>query len=277
MICLLKPGTYSTYMKLLKCTRDSWNNLIANPMVIDDKFKAPLLIWGTLSETVEVDTDYGYPRCIGDNIKNIKALQVDIDNGCPIEEFQKKYSKYSYQLYTSYNYGFKEGDRYRAIFPLEDAFEMRYLCPPVKQALISVFPDVDQTCFDKGHWQIVPAVRSKDAPYKYIQHEGETLDLLELTEYTKLYNEYQWDIGMRKSLREMEQKPTHSSHEGALRKAQEVIDAAVPGTRNSEYFKILNWLHGTVEADEDEAYSLDFPMDMYNEAHAMISRIWNGR
>ena len=279
MLCLEKPRTYSTFMRLVHVNTDEWNRVIRNPIVRSDKMDAPLLIWGGLSDNVEIDTEYGHPRCTGANISYLKALQVDVDNGCTIDEFVERYARYSFQLYTSYSYGFKEGDRFRAIFPLQDRFPMKYLTPPVKKALMEFFPMVDSTCFDRGHWQIVPCVRSKDAPYKYIQHLGEVMDLLEVCDYVELTDDYEWEVCTKRSLREADfsTRRTPAKHEGALKKAQEVIDNATQGSRNTEIYKILCWLHGTVEIDEDEALSLDFPCDMYEECHGMIDRIWGKR
>ena len=271
MLFLCKPHQHSTYMRYAKIDTISWNKLIASPMVVEDKAKAPLSIWGRMKDVVEIDPVYRYPRCTGDNVGKLFALQVDIDNGCTMDEFVRCYHRYSFQLYSSFSYGFKDGDRFRAIFPLAEPIETKWLVPTVKTVLVNLFDMCDESCFDRAHWQIMPCIRSIDAPYKYIQHDGERLSF-KYENFEQKATEYQDDAHWRKEIR----KADYSTrpHDAALKKAQQILDDAVEGARNRTMYSVLRWLKDKVQIEESEAYELTPPADMDTEFVQMIVRLW---
>lgn len=271
MIVLCKPRKESTCMKRMEVTTESWNRLIANPMIRSDKSSAPLVIWGNMVARPELD-EYGLPRCTGDNVERMFALQVDVDNGCTIDSFVRDYHRYSFQLYTSYSYGFKEGDRFRVIFPLKEALYTRWLVPPVKQTLISLFDMCDVTCFDKGHWQILPCVSSAEAPYRYIQHDGERLSFAS-DNFAKVAAEYSEEYHWRREIAEADRDP-NANHSGALRYAQTKLDSASVGERNRTMFSVLGWLKNKVNATYSEVIALKPPMGMEVEFNSMVSRLF---
>lgn len=271
MLTLIKPHQYSTYMRYARATPESWSKLIEHPMVIADKDAAPLVIWGHMRDKVEVDPVSRQPRCIADNVGRLYALQVDVDNGCTIDEFVADYHRYSFQLYTSYSYGFKQGDRFRAIFPLKEPIETSWLVPTVKTYLINLFRMCDESCFDMAHWQILPCVRAKDAPYRYIRHEGERLSFAH-EEFAKMAEEYRDEAHWRREIRKADYC-THP-HAGALAKAQQILNDAAEGTRNRTMYSVLRWLRDKVGVDENELYELVPPYGMDDEWIKMIVRLY---
>lgn len=258
-------------MRYSQISTEAWNHLIANPIVRADKAGAPLSIWGRMADTVELDPAYNQARCTGENVGTLYALQVDVDNGCTVDEFVRDYHRYSFQLYTSYSYGFKPCDRFRAIFPLNEPINTQWLVPPVKDNLIHIFNMCDVSCFDRAHWQCLPCIRAKDAPYRYIQHQGERLSFAS-ENFEKMAAEYQDDAHWRREIRKADY--TTRPHGGALRKAQQILDEAVEGSRNRTMYSVLRWLKDKVQVDESEVYELTPPYDCDDEWLHMIVRIF---
>ena len=272
MLLLLKPNQYSCFMRYARITKNGWNNLIEHPYVLENKDDAPLAIWGQMSPTVELDPASNMPRCIGANVGNLYALQVDIDNGCTIDDFVKCYHRYSFQLYTSYSYGvFKPGHRFRAIFPLKEPLNTQHLVPPVKEVLIKLFDMCDISCFDRAHWQILPCVSSKEAPYRFFQHDGERLSFA-YENFEKMAADYNDSAHWRHEIA----KADYSTrpHSGAIKYAQQKLDEAQVGDRNRTMWSVLTWLKNKVQIDENEAYELIPPSAMETEWTRMIERIF---
>jgi hypothetical protein len=176
MIFLVKPNQYAKHLYPCEITADAWLEMLKNPPVFTNKDRAPLAIYGTMASSPE-GVDVGgmqRPRCTGANVDSIYALQLDFDSGTTIRQFAESYSRYRWTLYTSYSYGFKEGDRFRVVLPLAEPMPCELLeSRRVKNNLLWNFPNVDRCCFDRGHWQILPCVRAKGAPYMYLQNDGE--------------------------------------------------------------------------------------------------------
>lgn len=258
-------------MRYSQISTEAWDRLIASPLVREDKSSAPLIIWGHMADSLEIDPAYNQPRCIAKNVGTLFALQIDVDNGCKIDEFVKDYHRYSFQLYTSYSYTFKPGDRFRAIFPLKEPIETSWLVPTVKAKLMELFSICDESCFDKSHWQILPCIRAKDAPYRYIQHQGERLSFAS-ENFEKMADEYQDDAHWRREIRKADY--TTRPHGGALKKAQQILDEAVEGSRNRTMYSVLRWLKDKVQVDESEVYELTPPYDCDDEWLHMIVRIF---
>lgn len=272
---LLKPHQYSRYMKYAKVSATGWQRLISSPAVIPNKDEAPLAIWGRMTETVEIDLESAMPRCTASNVSHIYALQIDVDNGCTIDNFVSDYHRYSYQLYTSYSYGYKEGDRFRVIFPLAEPLYTSWLVPPVKKVLTDMFDMVDTTCFDQAHWQILPCIRSAEAPYRYIQHDGETLSFSR-DNFAEVSKEYRESAHWKREIAEADKDP-RSNHEGALKWAQKVFDETQEGSRNRTVFSKLMWLRDTVGATYGEVITLRAPVGFDDEMYRMIERIYGNR
>ena len=272
MYLLLKPNQNSTWMCYAPITTERWNKLIAQPYVISDKAKAPLSIWGRMSPTVELDPVAKQPRCTAENVGKLFALQIDVDNGCSIDDFVKCYHRYSFQLYTSYSYGvFKPGYRFRVILPLAEPLETSWLVPPVKDNLIKIFDMVDVSCFDRAHWQILPCISSKDAPYIYMQHQGERLSFAR-ENFEQMARDYQDNAHWKREIRKADYST--NSHAGALASAQKRLDEAFEGNRNRTMYSVIRWLKDTVGCDEDEVMGLNPPYGMDDEWTKMVLRIY---
>lgn len=273
MKTMCKPNQYSTWMAYVDISTDVWNRLITDPRVLPSKDAAPLLIWGRMCDTVEMDPVYMKPRCIGDNVYKMYALQVDVDGGYPISWFERDYSKYSYQLYTSYSHTFKEGgDRYRAIFPLAEPLYVKHLVKPVKDILHDFLPMVDRTCFDKAHWQIIPCIRAKDAPYEYRQHDGKRLSF-KGENFAKIAEEYSEVAEARRSFMEADRDPS-ANHGGALEYVQRIFDETTEGSRNSTVYAKLMWLRDSVGCTANEVINLRPPIGFDDEFNRMVQRLF---
>lgn len=187
MIFLYRQNTYSPTMFPLRVTLDEWRGLLEHPLVVPEKARAPLAIYGTMMEKFEFDDATGQARCIGANVKDLFALALDFDSGVTIDEFAERYAKFRWTLYTSYSYGFKEGDRFRVILPLDTLLPCELLQNRrVKANLAWHFQGVDQCCFDRGHWQILPAIRADGAPYRYMKNDGKLfMDHAVVEEYAR--------------------------------------------------------------------------------------------
>lgn len=270
---LLKPHNMSSYMQYARISAEGWNRLISSPRVAESKDDAPLLIWGSMTETVELDPVSQKPRCTGDNIEKLFAFQIDVDGGYPIESFVRDYHRYAYQLYTSHSHTFKPGgDRYRVILPLKEPLYLRWFCPPVKQVFHDLFDMVDVSCFDKGHWQLIPIVRSKDAPYVYMQHQGEKLSF-DCKKLSKMAADYYDAAHWKREIAEADRDP-NANHSGALKFVQEVFDKTSEGSRNRTVYAKLMWLRETVGCTYNEVLSLTPPAGFDDEYIKIANRIF---
>ena len=269
---LLKPNKNSTYMKYAKITKDGWDRLISHPLVIPNKDDAPLFIWGRMADTVEIDELSQKPRCTGENVGWLYALQVDVDNGCKIEEFVSDFHRYSFQLYTTTGYGFKDGDRFRSVFPLKEPIHTDWFVPPVKQYLTQFFWMCDKTCFDKGHWQIVPCILKEGNPYRYMQHEGERMSFA-FHDFEKMAREYREDFHWKREIAEADRDPS-SNHQGALNYVQKIFDETMEGSRDRTVYSLVMWLKETVGCDYGEVVSLRAPMGFDKEYIKKVDRLY---
>lgn len=257
-------------------TASDWNRLIANPIVLSDKKNAPLAIWGSIVARPEIDQYSGYPRCIKENIEEIYALPVDVDNGTTMEAFERDYHRYSYQLYTTYSWhNGKPGDRFRVFFPLKEPINVKWFVPPVKKILMSLFDMADKTCFDRGHWQCLPCVSSKDAPYRYVQHQGEQLSFAS-ENFEKLYTDYTEDFHWKRAIAEADRDPT-ANHKGALKYVQTVFDNTNEGSRDTTVYAKIMWLKETVGCTYSEIISLRPPVGFDADYIAKVNRIFSGQ
>lgn len=272
---LIKPKQYSKYMLARSMSSDQWQHRLENPPVMA-KDSAPLAIWGTMTDTVELDNESNQARCIGANIESIYCLQLDYDNGnMSIDRFKKEYGQYRFTLYTSFSHGYKNPgtDRFRVILPLSSPLPVHVLqCPRVKENLKWWWPDCDETCFDCGHWQLLPVVRSQDSPYIWYKSEGQRKWGLDWSEYERWHGEWRDEMLHRKELAQANQDEG-KDHSGAVKYVQDVLDGTAEGSRNRTLFSKLNWLHD-IGARYDEAAQLVVPEDMQREFEGMLTRIW---
>lgn len=272
---LYKPRNGCAYMKPISVSRDQWNRLIANPMVLPDKKMAPLMIFGDMAPYVELDDRSGLPRCTGANVDNLYALQVDVDNGCTMESFERDFSRYSYQLYTTYSWrNGKEGDRFRVVFPLKEPLKVKWFEGPVKEYLLSLFDMADPTCFDKGHWQVLPCIEAEDKPYRYVQHQGELLSFA-AQNFGQMWSEYHEDFHWKREIAKADQDP-RQNFAGALHHVQKIFDETQEGSRDRTVYNKVIWLH-EMGVPYDDVISLRPPVGFDEEYVRKVNRIYLGR
>lgn len=262
-------------MKYATVSKECWDRLISHPLIIPNKDDAPLLIWGRMADMVEIDPKSQHPRCTGDNIGRLDALQVDVDNGCSIEEFVRDFHRYAFQLYTTTGYGIKDGDRFRSVFPLKESIDTQWLVPTVKQYLVEFFSMCDKTCFDRGHWQIVPCILKEGNPYRFMQHDGERLSFA-FQNFKKMADEYREDFHWKRAIAEADRDP-NANHNGALAHVQKVFDSTTEGSRDTTVYKEVMWLKDTVGCDYNEIISLRAPFGFEEEFIRKVDRIFNMR
>lgn len=268
---LLKPNQYSTCMYYDNMDAETFTRLVENPLVLADKASAPLAIWGTMTDTVELDAE-GLPRCIGANVNYMYALQVDVDNGCTREQFNRDYHRYRYTLYTSSGYGYKPGERFRVIFPLKERLYTRHLVKPVKDYLKQFFPMSDVSCFDQGHFQILPVILDRAAPYEYLRHDGELLSFAS-ERFDKMAEEYSEVAEARRSFMEADRDQS-ANHGGALEYVQRIFDETTEGSRNRTVYSKLMWLRDSVGCTANEVINLRPPFGFDDEFYRMVQRLF---
>lgn len=170
---IVKPFKGSNCCYNCSMEPSTWKNYFENPIVVPDKDKAPLAIYGSFVPDPELVPPSFRPHCIGANIASIYALQLDYDSGMTIDEFGSMFQDYRWSLYTSHSFGFKPGQRFRVVMPLATPLDCSLLQNArVKRSLEFQFPNVDTCCFDRGHFQILPCIRYTGAPYVHIQNAG---------------------------------------------------------------------------------------------------------
>lgn len=213
---LLKPNQYSKVMTYVQAERGWWDSLLADPPVIKSKDKCPLAIFGTPVAEPEKDPELLEPRCIGANVESLYALALDYDSKESIDDFMTRHRGLRYSLYTSYSFGVKPGDRFRVCVPLAKPLPCELLqCHRVKNNLIFNWSMVDECCFDRGHWQILPC-RNPEGRYEFIKNPGDPWDF-DLEQYRK------W-------------------HEEEQREREERMRAAAKNTDGKTQERIKNWL-----------------------------------
>ena len=273
MKLLYKQHKFSKTMIYKSMDDTSYINLIKHPYVIDNKDNIPLVIYGKPKTKLNLEPKSELARCIADNIDYMYALQLDFDNGFSIEQFKEQYKHLKYILYTSWSYGFKPNDRYRVILPLQTKLPIQYLVSGVKNHLHLMFKDADITCFDRGHWQALPAIRNSKAPYYYFINKGELLNL-PIDKYKDLYEKFIIDE-QRKKIEATSNININNDFTRAIIKAQKLIDD-IPvgkGVRNKRLFTILAWLR-KIDAPLSDVYTLSIWSDYDKDFNNIIKHLW---
>lgn len=270
MICLFKPhDLHCDWMECRQFDAQTVRNIVEHPAVIPDKSNVPLAIWGNPVPNPERNMS-GKMRCVGANVDSLYAFFLDYDSGMTIEQFKERYRHFAYILYTSYSYGIKPGDRFRVILPIASPFPVKWLgCPTIKRTLLWHFPGVDSTCFDRGHWQKLPAISKPDAPYVYIRSEGPLWGF-----NTNGWDSFKGEYEKWLELASTPRKPSSfHSHAGALAHAQQKIDQTLEGERDKTLFRTLSWLHD-IGCTDVEAAQLRVWSGFEETLYEKIRRIW---
>ena len=92
-----------------------------------------------------------------ENYGKIFAIILDFDGGLSIQDFEDRYSRYSYFLYTSSSH--KDWyHRYRVVLPLAEplSYANTFRQTYTKKSIYAIFPEADKTCLSNFHK--IPAV-----------------------------------------------------------------------------------------------------------------------
>lgn len=242
---LYMPGKFSKVMMEVDLDAYNFPWHMANPDTPTPRDSAhkndakdfyPLAIFGTMVDNPEMDasTDTGLPRRIGSNIRSLYALTLDYDNGLSIDEFIATHKDLQFSLYTSYSHGQKEHDRYRVVIPLAKELPCDLLeCRRVRGNLAFNFPGVDECCFHRGHWQLLPLVNTEFRHlYRWHRNKGKPWD---------------FDIDCYREWQEQEDK-----------ERRERMEAAMANSDGESRERIRNWLAnelGNVPVGNGERYN----------------------
>lgn len=253
---LMKRNQYSKTMKCVEAPYEWWDSILSNPPVIERKDKCPLAIFGTPVSAPELDEGSRNPRCTGPNVDSIYALALDYDNGMTIREFIEEYNGVRFSLYTSYSYGVKYGDRFRVVIPLAKELPCHLLeSRRVRKALEFQWPGVDESCFHRGHWQILPA-RNPAGNYMFHKNAGKPWDFdLEGFERMKAEEEAEFEKRRAEAMASMD--------EGTQDRVLHWMQQALPnvergcGTSYTKVKSLLSW--GMHNGLGDAVYLLENP------------------
>lgn len=281
---------HSDFMQQGRITWDLLRSMVQNPKVYPYKEAVPVALYGSMADHLFMN-DYGQPRPMGVNIKELYAIQLDYDDGKSIDWFVSKFGEdFKFLLYTSYSYGYKPAvngvfDRFRVIIPLATPLDCKNLGCYFKRAMQSVF-DCDPSCWDRGHMQCIPAIRDKGAPYRYyindkcdklftidwniVQHE-ENKAVAAYTFNLALNNWYAYcDNLLGRTRHEPDEEEIRQR---ALTWAQEQFDQCPVGSRNNTMFSVLSWLKSK-GVTGDQAFMLTPPVGIHDEFDRMVERIF---
>lgn len=269
---LYRPRKYSKIVMEVDLAAWNWPGHLQNPTKWKPaperhgdtvKDSSPLAIFGTLVDDPLIDQETGHPRCIGSNIKSLYAFQLDYDAGKTIEEFKAEHQDLQYSLYTSSSYGIKPGDRFRVVVPMTREFPCELLeSHRVRQNLKFLWPGCDQTCFHRGHYQLLPVIDGLNANAKYVwyQNQGKPWEPA-----IDIYTQWKAEEDAEHARRRLEALKNFKE----VDTAQLLVDLAaelreIPvgsGVRYSESIRLLaKYAHKGLG---DAVYSLDCPWDDY--------------
>lgn len=265
-------------MNTMEMSADKWRDMIEDPRLVHDKDMAPLFIYGSLSRNPELVD--GLPRCTGANVDSIYMLQLDFDGGETFDGFAERYKDYALAMYTSYSYGKKPGDRFRAIFRLKDPLPMCVLNWETKAEIMGLFPNADPTCFDRGHWQIIPCISRADAEYRYVYHAGKPLDL-HIEHLRDMYVESEKAAESRRDVdafdrmcAEMNGSGEERRWEAMMNKFLDAWEGVLEGSRNNELWGWLGWLSKNGVPEWMVRDKFIPPSDMVKEFEGMMQRLY---
>lgn len=274
-------------MKPFALTAEKMLEMLKNPIVRDNKEKAPLIAFaeGKCPFIPSAD-DREAMKCVADNIKRYFCIQLDYDSGKKIDEFIDEFKdKFSFFLYTSYNHGFRDTDRFRVVIPLQEPLEQDVMGRGYRNYMSKEFEGVDQSCFDRAHFQVLPCIRPDGQQfYRYHINNIKTrysVNVAAVKEADKRYdlqNKYiQWFEEARFQLKtELYGNLIEYSEElritNQLRCAQNMLDSdCFVGNRHNCCLQVISYLKR--KGLEDYACSLDIPIDAQDEWNKVMKSL----
>lgn len=168
MKVLLKPHFYSGNMAIFELGQTEWLNFLRCPLTKANKEDTPLFTYGNLVKCPEPGSARGFLHAISGNIESYNAVQLDYDEFVTLDGFIREFKdKFAFWAYTTYNYGFKKGDRFRVVIPLGHPLPASMMGPAYCKVMMREFPGCDPSCFAQAHFQALPCVRDAHAPFRY--------------------------------------------------------------------------------------------------------------
>lgn len=168
MRVLLKPEFYSGNMAVFELGKVEWLNFLRCPLTKKNKEDTPLFTYGNLVKCPEPGSARGFLHAIAGNIESYNAIQLDYDEFVTLDGFIREFKdQFAFWAYTTYNYGFKQGDRFRVVIPLAHPLPASMMGPAYCKTMMKEFPGCDPSCFAQAHFQALPCVRKAHAPFRY--------------------------------------------------------------------------------------------------------------
>lgn len=287
---LIKPFFMTDAMKASVVTEEKLIDRIKNPIVKDNKEYAPLYVFGTPNfPYLPAEGDPDSARACYDNIKDYEAIVLDFDAGRTVDSFIEDFKdKFKFFLYTSYNHGYKPTPRFRVIIPLLNPIPMHMLDGGgYRHIMEGMFPDIDGTSFDRGHFQVIPCVRQKNEPnYRYYINQSNKLFCItedqikkadklvyRLHSQMKMFSEAAQRLHEELYGREWNDDDEEKRIQNQLKWAQSYLDTnCFQGNRDICCFEVLKYLskNGLISY----AYSLSVPSDFQKEWEAKVRRFY---
>ena len=117
--------------------------------------------------------EFGHPRGIADNVKEVVCMQIDFDGGRTIQSFAKEFKEYTWALYTSKSH-ISALHKFRVVMPLDKPVARELFSnKKSKEYLMNLFKGCDKTTFDRWRKQRVPYVTPESVhQYKYHINDG---------------------------------------------------------------------------------------------------------
>lgn len=117
--------------------------------------------------------EFGQPRGIADNVKEVVAMQLDFDGGRTMQSFAKEFKEYTWALYTSKSHS-SALHKFRVVMPLDKPVARELFSnKKSKEYLMDIFKGCDKTTFDRWRKQRVPYVTPESVhQYKFHINDG---------------------------------------------------------------------------------------------------------
>lgn len=120
-----------------------------------------------------------------ENYDKVLALELDFDSNVSIKEFEEKYSKFEYYLYTTSSHS-KHNNKFRVIVPLAFSVSFKVYSDKIMKECLTIFWEgIDSSCFANFH--NMPNKPQNGEEYYYKINTGElwSFELLQ-TQYKRL-------------------------------------------------------------------------------------------
>lgn len=273
MIALIKPVFFTSESSLVNV---DLRKMIEKPILRKAKEETPLWCFCNVVEKPLLENGKIYASSA--NVVSYTAIQLDYDSGTTIDEFVRKFSdKFMFALYTSYNYGYKEGDRFRVIIPLAEPYPQDKMGWAFTRVMESIFEGSDVSCFAKAHFQAVPCLRAEGAPYRFYFNRIHKYFMVPeniIKEYEEsTLNVLAYDCAVDDFRdRYCKQDDEEVNYDGILKWCQLQLDAMAEGNRNNTMFTVLTFCYrkgvplGLID--------FDIPADCSDEWDRMLRRIY---